>query len=204
MPRRFCRCPAWIWTLAVAFSVMILGGCAALAPVEESHRIARGVSRPFSLEGRFSLRYEEKSYSGRLSWRHAGAKNTVLLASPFGQGIAEIATDEYGARLTASDGRVYSAPDTETLTRNVLGYPLPLELLTDWVQARGTSSGGADLDTRGRPLRLRHEDWRIDYGYDSDDPQAPPTTIFAERAGGVELRLRIDEWNDGVAGDSAP
>lgn len=183
---------------------MMLGGCAALAPVGESHRIERGASRPFSLEGRFSLRYEEKNYSGRLSWRHAGAKNTVLLASPFGQGIAEISTDEYEARLTASDGRVYSARDAETLTRDVLGYPLPLELLTDWVQARGAGSDDADLDARGRPFRLRHEDWRIDYGYDSDDPQAPPITIFAERADGVELRLRIDEWNDSVPGDVAP
>lgn len=202
---RFGGCGASIAALVVAAMLLTgLGGCAALQPLGEATRIERGASRPFSLEGRFSLRYEEKNYSGRLSWRHVGASNTVLLASPFGQGIAEITTGENEARLTASDGRVYTARDAETLTRDVLGYPLPLALLTDWVQARGTTSADAELDSRGRPLRLRHEDWRIEYGYDGDDPQAPPTRVFAERADGVELRLRIDEWSEGGMGDAVP
>ena len=57
---------------------------------------------------------------------------------------------------------------------------------------------------QGRPLRLRHEDWLIDYGYASDDPQAPPDRIFAVRAGGFELRLRIDEWNSASTGKREP
>ena len=51
------------------------------------------------------------------------------------------------------------------------------------------------LDGHGRPLRLLDEAWRIDYEYDSDDPQALPGRLFVEREGGFELRLRIDEWS---------
>lgn len=157
----------------------------------------------FSLEGRFSLRHEDKSYSGRLSWRHAGVNNELLLASPFGQGMAEIITNASGAKLTSSDGKVYTAVDAETLTRQVLGYPLPLAQLTDWV--RGRAGGGAlELDGQGRHLRLRHQGWRIDYDYENDDPQALPSRIFAEGAGGLELRLRIDEWNSITSGESKP
>jgi outer membrane lipoprotein LolB len=194
---RFCR------TLGLLLGVLLLGGCANL-PSAPSTAPPRDALLAFTLEARFSLRHEDKSYSGRLSWRHAGMNNELLLSSPFGQGMAEIVTSASGARLTSSDGRVYEAEDAETLTRQVLGYPLPLDQLTDWVRGWGAATGISERDALGRPLRLRHEDWLIDYGYASDDPQAPPDRIFAERAGGFALRLRIDEWNIPSPGKREP
>ena len=170
-------------------------GCAGLHSSPESAKPPRDTLNAFSLDGRFSLRHEDKNYSGRLSWRHDARSNELLLSSPFGQGMAEITTDESGARLTTNDGQLYSAADAETLTRQVLGYPLPLLQLTDWIRGRATTGGTRDLDEQGRLLRLRHEGWTVDFSYDSDDANAPPVRIIAERAGGVDLRLRIDEWN---------
>ena len=82
------------------------------------------------------MRHEDTNYSGSLRWRHDGANNELLLVSPFGQGIAEIVTSDSGARLTTSDGKVYSEANAETLTRQVLGYTLPFARLTDWVRAQ--------------------------------------------------------------------
>jgi len=178
--------------VVVLLTTLLLGGCAALPGSP-----AGGATTPrdaldaFAIEGRFSLRQNDKNYSGRLSWRHSGADDELLLASPFGQGVAQITANRSGAQLTTSDGKVYAAADSELLTRQVLGYPLPLARLTDWVRGRG---GAFEADGQGRPLRLRHEDWRIDYEYDSQDAQALPSRLFAERADGLELRLRIDEW----------
>ena len=183
--------------------VLFLAGCASF-PAPSVSVPPRDALAAFSLEGRFSLRHEDNNYSGRLSWRHDGENNTLLLASPFGQGMAEITTVASGARLTTSDGKSYEAADAETLTTRVLGYPLPLAQLTDWVRGRNSTAGVAELDGFGRPLRLRHEGWSIDYGYDGDDPQAPPNRIFAERAGGLELRLRIDEWTSLPPGETKP
>lgn len=179
--------------LAGALLGTLLGGCAALPAAPAAAVTQRDTLDDFALEGRFSLRHEDKNYSGRLSWRHQGANNELLLASPFGQGIAQITTSAFGARLTTSDGQVYAAADSELLTRQVLGYPLPLAQLTDWVRGR-RGAGAVDLDAQGRPLHLRHDGWRIDYDYDSSDAQALPSRLFAERADGLELRLRIDEW----------
>ena len=128
----------------------------------------------FALEGRFSLRQGEQSYAGRITWQHAGAENVVLLASPFGQGLAEIVTDARGARLTASDGKVYAAADSAALTTQVLGYPLPLAQLTDWVRGRLRDADESAFDSFGRPLSQRAAQWRIEYGYENDDPAAPP------------------------------
>ena len=176
--------------------VALLGACAAVpsSPGNVAATVAatrRDALDDFSLEGRFSLRHEEQNYSGRLSWRHSGADNELLLASPFGQGLAQLTTSERGAQLTMSDGQVYAAADSEALTREVLGYPLPVAQLADWVRGRGAA---IEADQRGRPLRLRQDGWNIAYDYASDDAQAVPSRLVAQRDDGAELRLRIDEW----------
>src|ERR1035437_3823925 len=127
---------------------LLLWGCAAL-PSSRGSVPSLDSLADFSLEGRFSLHHEEKNYSGRLTWRHVGLNNELLLLSPFGQGLAEIVTSESGARLTLSDGKFYEAAEVETLTRQVLGFPLPLVQLTDWVRGRA-ETGNADLDAFGR------------------------------------------------------
>ena len=189
-----------VCALALALHILFLGGCATSPSFPLPPQASLDA---FALEGRFSLRYEDKNYSGRLSWRHEGADNTVLLSSPFGQGMAEISTRLHAARLITSDGKMYEAADAETLTRQVLGYPLPLARLADWVRGRA-ESGNAERDDFGRLVRLRHEDWAIECGYEGDDPQVPPVRVFAERADGMQLRLRIDEWNSMLPKEARP
>jgi outer membrane lipoprotein LolB len=179
--------------VALLFAALLLGGCAALPGSPDAAPASRDRLGDFAIEGRFSLRYDDKNYSGRLSWRHAAAGNELLLASPFGQGIAQITTSDSGALLTTSDGKSYAAADSEQLTRKLLGYPLPLEQLTDWVRGR-SGAGVFVLDAQGRPLRIEDDGWRIDYEYDSQEAQALPGRLFAQRDDGIELRLRIDEW----------
>ena len=150
------------------------------------------------------VEFQNKNASGKISWRHSGQNNALLLSSPLGQGIAEITTNENGARLTTQDGQTYTAINTETLTQQVLGYPLPLAQLTNWVRGQRTKDESAQLDAFGRLLQLRHEGWRIDYGYPTDDPQAPPNRIFAESTDELDLRLLIDEWSSLPAGEWTP
>ena len=179
----------------LAFCTFLVTACAIAPSSPVVDLPARATLDAFSLEGRFSLRNEDKSYSGRLSWRHDRGGDRVLLSSPLGQGMAEIVSDAEGAHLTASDGQIYSAADTETLTRNVLGYPLPLAQMSDWVRATLRDAEESTIDEFGRPLSQRVAMWRIEYGYENDDAGAVPNRIFAERVGGgLELRLRIDEW----------
>ena len=181
--------------LVFVVSAMLLAGCAALpTSAPESVALSRHALDDFVIEGRFSLRQNEQNHSGRLRWKHAGGSDEVLLASPFGQGVAEIVADARSASLTTSDGKTYSAMDAESLTEQVLGYRLPLSLLADWVRGRLAPESIAERDALGRPIAMRHEDWRVDYEYDSDAPDALPGRLFAERIGIFELRLRIDEW----------
>ena len=191
--------------LGAMLVALCLSACASLSPhADRGTALQKNQLRSFSLEGRFSLRYEDKSYTGHLSWRHVGGRDAVLLASPFGQGMAEIVSDAAGVVLTAGDGKSYAAPDAETLTQQVLGYPLPLNHLLDWVRARGASGTVDAQDALGRLLRLRQGVWHIAYEYDNDDAQALPGRLFVRREDGLELRLRIDEWRNLTDEDGRP
>jgi len=172
---------------------LLLAGCAS-APPSDRAAPARDTLDAFALEARFALRHENTNYSGRLSWRHTPADDALLLSSPFGQGIAQIESASSGARLTMSDGKSYVAASVEALTQQFLGYPLPLARLVDWVRARERGGEVEARDAIERPLRLHHEDWRIAYDYEGDAADALPIVIFAQRADGFELRLRIDSW----------
>ena len=193
-------------TLVLFILALLVGGCGTLSgPSTATPATQRDALTAFALEGRFALRHEDHNYSGRLSWRHDGADNEVLLASPFGQGIARITTSASGAELTASDGKTYAAADAQTLTRELLGYALPLTELADWVRGRGVGAASAPVerDALDRPVRLRHDAWQIDFEYDTADAQALPARLFAKNANGMELRLRIDAWTD-LAATVAP
>ena len=186
--------PAWR-RLVVVLATLGLSACANFfAPDGVGLPTQGDVPDDFSLEARFSLRHEEKNFTGRLSWHHAGSRDDLLLASPFGQGLARIVGDANGVLLTAGDGKTYAAADVSTLTQQVLGFPLPLDKLLEWVRGRRSGSESDVLDALGRPLHLREAEWNISYEYDSDDPQALPGRLFIEREGVFELRLRIDEW----------
>ena len=157
------RCAALRCGLGAA---LLLAGCANLGPTPDATtRTVPDVSGGFILDGRFSLTQRaamqaEQRHSGRLHWKYAPgtpampgasaapASSEILLSSPLGQGIAEIIQDARGARLTTAEGKTFAAPDAETLTREALGYALPLAQLADWVRARSPMSSAPGPERR--------------------------------------------------------
>ena len=179
--------------LGFAVLMCCLSGCASFSAPSGQSVPPREALAQFELEGRFSLLYEDKNYSGRLDWTYREASSALLLSSPFGQGLAEIVTDARGARLTRSDGKVFTAPDVQTLTQEVLGYPLPLAQMADWVRGEGRSERQG-LDAQGRVAFLEQDGWRVDYAYADLDPHSPPVRMTIKRNGSFELRVIVQSW----------
>jgi outer membrane lipoprotein LolB len=85
------------------------------------------------------------------------------------------------------------APDVETLTRDALGYALPVSGLVWWVRAQAapTSPVETTLQADGRLAQLRQYGWTIDYLQYRDD--GLPRKLSASRDG-MDIRLVADSW----------
>jgi len=152
----------------------------------------------FRLEGRVSLKANEESFSGGMTWRYAARQQELLLSTPLGQGVAELRGDEQGVELRDSKGHLSRAADAETLVRQALGLTLPLKGLAWWVvgNPRPGVPYQAEADADGRLALLRQDGWRIEFSrYAQTGDHFLPGKLVARRADDLEIRLVVDQWD---------
>jgi outer membrane lipoprotein LolB len=109
--------------------------------------------------------------------------------------VARIVRDAEGMMLEMPNQPLRRAPDAESLTREALGYSLPVSGLTWWVQARPDPGRAfeATRDAAGRLAQLKQDGWVIDYlDYAADAPARPRKMVVARE--GLEIRLVADDW----------
>lgn len=177
--------------LAAGAAALLCAACAMFTP---------GANVPaaesFDILGRVLASGEGRAFSANFRWRHAAADNEIWLMTPVGQTLAYIAADANGATLTAADQQEYRALSVEGLTRQALGWPLPLAQLQHWIRG-GTVPDSAVVavtrDARGRLSLLEQEGWRIRYTYPETGDGILPRQLELTQ-GGQRIRMVIDEW----------
>jgi outer membrane lipoprotein LolB len=123
--------------------------------------------------------------------------------SPAPWALAHIVGDEAGATYTGADRQQYRARDIASLTRRALGWELPIEQLSWWVQgaiAPAAVIQQVERDGLGRLATLGQEGWTIAYTYPTGPESADRPRRLDIAGGGQEIRLLIDNWRrDGEA-----
>ena len=152
--------------------VLALAGC---APAQVRPRFS---SVEFELVGRLAARYQDESFTGNLTWKHAREADEMLISTPLGQGVARIARQGDVVALSTAEPREYRSNDVEELTERVLGFRIPVAGLADWVQGRPSP----ELESRG---------WKIEY--QERDAQQRPMRMRMTYTG-VELRFAVTQW----------
>ncbi|MDT3706813.1 MAG: lipoprotein insertase outer membrane protein LolB [Thiobacillus sp.] len=177
------------------FAVLLLtlaAGCATTTPTVPAGTVAPWPSN-WTLQGRIGVQAGEQSLSGNIRWRHRTDRDELLMTSPLGQGVARIVRDAEGVVLEVPNQPARRAPDAESLTREALGYVLPVSGLLWWVQGR--PDPGSDFEARhapaGRLEQIRQNGWVIDYLQYA--PDARPRKLVVARDG-LEIRLVADSW----------
>lgn len=178
----------------LAALALLVVGCATPPP---ARHVGDRTPDFFVIEGRFSLRDRDSAQQGRLRWRHEPAGETLLVQDPLGGGVAELATDDYSARIALADGTVRSAATAETLMAELTGIALPVRDLARWLSGRGHPQRDIERDGAGRATRLNTSGWRLRYEYPEDDPSADllPIRVVAINDTGIEMRLAIESWS---------
>lgn len=181
-------CRRWR-TAAAAACLCLLAACSGL---RIDGAVRDGALSSYDVDGRFVARQEGRSLTGRLSWRHRGDEDTVLLQDPFGRGLAELFSGPGGAELRTADGTVRRAADGDALVAELSGVAVPVAAIGSWLAGRVGAHEAVERDAAGRVVRLQRDGWQVDYRYGDGEPL--PDRIIAVRPGGPEVRLTVDRW----------
>jgi outer membrane lipoprotein LolB len=173
-----------------------VAGCASVQPVPRAGAES-ALGAAWTLQGRIGVQSGEQSLSGQIHWRHRTDADDLLMTSPLGQGVARIVRDAEGVSLEVPNQPKRRAPDADTLTREALGYDLPMAGLSWWVRARPDPARAfeATRDAAGRLAQLRQDGWVIDYLQYAADMPARPRKLVVSRDG-LQIRLVADSWQD--------
>jgi outer membrane lipoprotein LolB len=179
---------------AALLLVLALGACATPSLVPPA-LVPPSLAGNWSLQGRIGIRTDDQSLSGQIHWQHRADADELLITSPLGHGVARIVSDSEGVTLEVPNEAARHAPDAESLTREVLGYGLPVSGLTWWVRASPAPGRGFEVtrDTAGRIAQLKQDGWVIDYLQYADDAPTRPRKLVVAR-NGLEIRLVADTW----------
>jgi outer membrane lipoprotein LolB len=180
--------------LALWGVLAVLAGCAATGPTQvlPASNVAIGA---FSLNGRVAVKLDDRGYTAALRWRHSATRDSVRLLSPIGSVVGEIEADRDGATLTTGDKKIYRSNDVQSLTREILGWDLPLSGLRYWVTGRADPALPVQAQNRDDKERLKsllQNDWRIAFlEYFGDSALPARLSVANDR---LHLRLIVDHW----------
>lgn len=179
---------------AVALAPAILLCACAVAPRVPIPEHVEAI-RDFEVAGRVAVRVDDHGYSASLRWRHRDGGDSLWLYSPVGSVVATLTADASGATLVTSERKSYRSADVQGLTREVLGWDLPLQGLQHWVLGRPDPAApvtAQERDARDRLRNLTQGDWKIAYlNYAADGTLPSAMSLQYDR---LRLRLVIDRW----------
>lgn len=146
----------------VGLVALTLAGCA--APSLQG----QGPEGEFARSGRFSVSVQESSgqqdgVQGGFVWRDQGRQLVLDLTNPLGSTLARVTVSRSGALLERSNGSRETAQDPDALVEQVLGNPIPVAGLRDWLRGRTGTDAARDVqnDGAGRPESFSQRGWQV-------------------------------------------
>ncbi len=187
--------------------VLLVGMLSLHANAQETNAASPTAQRSpqalFLAEGRISVRYaqvgkegQDQQLSGLFSWQQDADSTRILLSSPTSQALAEIRVTANLASLTQIGQSPRSAPNVDQLTQEMLGWPLPVAGMRDWLQGfaldetgtRVIASTTRDSITTSDGWRLRYASW-----HDASHPKRIDLERHIDAQGGdVYIRIVLD------------
>ena len=169
--------------------LLVLAACAQLRPVSMPVVEGQGEPTDFRLEGRLAVRADGKGYYANFDWLRRQGDDDIAILNPLGQILATL-TRENGLVCLREKDRQRCADDTETLTRETLGWPLPLDNLGWWI-------AGQPAPGPWRPITggFEQDGWSIKAEEPAETADGPrPRRVILTRGPQLEIRFALNAW----------
>ena len=183
-----------------------LAGCATTATQSTGGATqASAAASPYrdtvELTGRLQVTYQKdgqpNSMNGGFEWTQRPGQVDVAFLNPLKQTVATISVTPQQATLTEAGRAPRSANDIDSLTRQALGWSLPVSGLRDWLQGYATDAAGKRFAaTPANNSVFTQDGWRLRFvsWQKGKDGAQVPSNILAERSATAtteELAIRI-------------
>lgn len=167
----------------------LVAGCAAPG------KISSEADAAFQRTGRFSVSVNasdgtQDAVQGGFAWLDTGQTLTLDLANPLGSTLARVTVNDGMATLTHSSGAREYAPHADGLVEKVLGSPVPVAGLRDWLRGRTGTAPVQDVqkdpDT-GQLTGFVQDGWRVQLSrYDGSGP-----TLLQMNRNDAQRQIRV-------------
>ncbi|KQQ47614.1 outer membrane lipoprotein LolB [Duganella sp. Leaf126] len=190
--------------LALAGALSLLAGCAS-AP--RSTASVAAFQDTVEFNGRIAISFirdgKKEAMNGNFNWQQTPSRTDVSLNSPTGQTVARISVTDHAATLQQSGQPLRTAPDLDSLTRQTLGWTLPVGGLRDWLQGHATDADGKPFTASpANDAVVTRDGWKIEYlGWQDEAAAVPqPRRIDVTR---LTLGQQVDELSFRIVLDPA-
>ncbi|EEG33403.1 outer membrane lipoprotein LolB [Neisseria flavescens] len=174
--------------LSSVAALLFLAACAQPnLPQQNNWQVAEQV-QDFSADGRLAVKVEGKGSYANFDWTYQNAVQTIDVNTPLGNTVGQLCQDSEGVLAVDSKGKVYQAETAEELSRQLLGFALPVQYLHIWADGKRVANAPYKILPDGR---LEQFDWTISRTLNSSEQ---PKTLQLENAK-FNIRLVFDTVN---------
>jgi outer membrane lipoprotein LolB len=149
-----------------------MAGCATPSKIT-----SRDAGPSFDRAGRFALSVsyfsgKQDAVQGGFAWHDTGDQLLLDLTNPLGNTLARVKVEPGRATLTRSDGSTEQAEHPDALVELVLGSPIPVAGLRDWLRGQtGNASVAQLVQKNGQLASFNQNGWRVQLSrYDALGP----------------------------------
>lgn len=172
----------------------LLASCASVGTPAGNWQEQNRVS-DFNADGRLAVKVNEQGSYANFDWRYQNGVQTIDVNTPLGNTVGQLCQDKLGVLAVDSSGRRLVADSAGELSRQLLGYDIPLQYLYVWAAGQRVKEAAYQVDKEGR---LNQMGWTISR---TEDEAGKVKTLLLESKD-LTLRLVFDNMQ-ALAEDAA-
>lgn len=170
------------------FAALVLAACAHPPMPQQTDWPQADNTSDFTAEGRLAVKMEGKGSYANFDWTYQNQVQTINVNTPLGNTVGQLCQDKQGVLAVDNKGQVYHAQTAEQLSRQLLGFELPVQYLHIWADGKRVAAAPYQLLSGGR---LQQFDWTISRTLN----QAGHTRVLLLESAKLSVRLIFDEIN---------